>query len=443
MDQAKELDAQFETYKGLFQFPTFQSMGLPSPSSKQCIYLCGNSLGLMPIQTRKYLNDELDAWGARGVESHFRNEITHNWVDVDLPLIPQLAKLVGALESEVAPMGTLTMNLNSLLIPFYQPKGGRTKILFEKGAFPSDFYALSNLVKLKGLDPNVELIQLSPREGEYNLRTQDILDCIDQNGKDIALICFSGIQYYSGQFFDIEKITKKGHEQGCIVGWDLAHAAGNIDLKLHEWDIDFAVWCNYKYINSGPGAIGGIFVNQRHCNDSELARLAGWWGNNSELRFQMLENFQPIKSALGFRQSNPSVLDIAALKSSLDIFTKAGGIGKLRVKSIKLTTFFETHLKSSKFYKTIEESNSYSDEKCDPHFIIITPSNPMERGAQLSLLFKPNDVMIKVFDYLNKNGIICDERRPNVIRLAPTPLYNTFEDCIKCVEMMETAFNQL
>lgn len=398
----------------------------------------------MPIQTRKYINDELSAWAARGVESHFRNEITHNWVDVDLPLIPQLANLVGALNNEVAPMGTLTMNLNSLLIPFYNPVGKRTKILFEKGAFPSDYYAFFNLVKLKGLDPNVELLQLSPREGEYNLRTEDILNCIEQNGEQIALICFSGIQYYSGQLFNIKDITKKGHDYGCVVGWDLAHAAGNIDLKLHDWNVDFAVWCNYKYINSGPGAIGGIFVNEIHCsNDSEMPRLAGWWGNNSEMRFQMLEKFQPIKSALGFRQSNPSVLDIAALKSSLDIFSKAGGIEKLRVKSIKLTSFLETHLKSSKFYKTIDESNTYDVEQCEPHFIIITPSNPMERGAQLSLLFKPGFVMLKIFDYLNQHGIICDERRPNVIRLAPTPLYNTFEDCIKCVQMMETAFNEL
>lgn len=444
MDQAIQLDAQSETYRDLFEFPTLKSMGLPSPSSDQCIYLCGNSLGLMPIQTRKYINDELSAWAARGVESHFRNEITHNWVDVDLPLIPQLANLVGALNNEVAPMGTLTMNLNSLLIPFYNPVGKRTKILFEKGAFPSDYYAFFNLVKLKGLDPNVELLQLSPREGEYNLRTEDILNCIEQNGEQIALICFSGIQYYSGQLFNIKDITKKGHDYGCVVGWDLAHAAGNIDLKLHDWNVDFAVWCNYKYINSGPGAIGGIFVNEIHCsNDSEMPRLAGWWGNNSEMRFQMLEKFQPIKSALGFRQSNPSVLDIAALKSSLDIFSKAGGIEKLRVKSIKLTSFLETHLKSSKFYKTIDESNTYDVEQCEPHFIIITPSNPMERGAQLSLLFKPGFVMLKIFDYLNQHGIICDERRPNVIRLAPTPLYNTFEDCIKCVQMMETAFNEL
>lgn len=438
MENARKLDSKHTTFRDHFQFPSHGSMGLEGPAEKPCTYLCGNSLGLMPIQTREYINRELDAWAARGVESHFRNEITHNWVDVDLPLIPHLAKLMGALETEVAPMGTLTMNLNALLVPFYTPNGRRTKILFEKGAFPSDYYALSNLVKLKGLDPETELIQLQPREGEFTLRTEDILHCLATKGDEIALVFFSGIQYYSGQYFKIKEITNAGHAQGCTVGWDLAHAAGNVDLKLHDWDVDFAVWCNYKYINSGPGAIGGIFVNQRHCT-GDIPRLAGWWGNNSQLRFQMLENFQPIQSALGFRQSNPSVLDVAALKSSLDLFEKAGGIAKLRGKSVELTAYLESLLKASNFYRSIKDS-----EKCStPHFIIITPEAAEERGAQLSLLFKPDDVMEKVFKHLNAEGVICDERRPNVIRLAPVPLYNTFEDCFTCVKTMETAFNKI
>lgn len=453
-EEATQLDGEQDTNAELFSFPTLKSMGIAEKNphlnaSSKVNYLCGNSLGLMPIQTREYVNRELDAWAARGVESHFRNEITTNWVDVDLPLIPKLSNIVGAKESEVAIMGTLTMDLNSLLISFYQPdlKTGRTKILFEKGAFPSDYYALYNLARLKGLNPDETLIQLAPKRGEYTLDTEDILNYLENEGDTVALICFSGIQYYSGQLFDIKKITAKGHQKGCIVGWDLAHAAGNIDLKLHDWDIDFAAWCSYKYLNSGPGAIGGIFINEKHFSSKECsnrARLAGWWGNDAATRFQMLEKFNPIESALGFRQSNPSVLDVCSLNSSLDVFIKAGGIEMLRAKSIKLTSFLEKCLKVSKYYKTIEESENCNNNPV-PHFIIITPSDPNQRGAQLSLLFKPNDkdVMIKVFNYMNQRGTICDERRPNVIRLAPTPLYNTFEDCINCVELLEEAFSTL
>lgn len=454
-EEAIQLDAENTTNAHLFAFPTLKSMGIDDknshldPSTK-VNYLCGNSLGLMPIQTREYLNKELDAWAARGVESHFRNEITTDWVDVDLPLVPKLSKIVGAKESEIAIMGTLTMDLNSLLISFYKPdvKSGRTKILFEKGAFPSDYYALYNLTKLKGLNPDETLVQLAPKEGEYTLRTEDIIDYLEKEGDKIALVCFPGIQYYSGQFFNIKEITEKGHEKGCIVGWDLAHAAGNIDLKLHDWDVDFAAWCSYKYLNSGPGAIGGIFINERYFSNTEnsnRARLAGWWGNDAATRFQMLEKFDPIESALGFRQSNPSVLDVCSLNSSLDVFTKAGGIETLRSKSIKLTLFLEKCLKLSKYYRTIEQSQRMSADDSIPHFIIITPTNSNQRGAQLSLLFKPNDkdVMAKVFEYMNQRGTICDERRPNVIRLAPAPLYNTFEDCIKCVELLEEAFSTL
>lgn len=453
-DEARTLDEEYKCYLDQFVFPTLKSMGLTAknpeldPNTK-VNYLCGNSLGLMPVSTREYLSKELDAWGARGVESHFRNEITTNWVDVDLPLVPKMASIVGAKESEVAIMGTLTMNLNSLLVSFYQPnvEEGRTKILFEKGAFPSDYYALYNMAKLKGLDPDDTLVQLAPEDGSYSLTTEQILAYLDREGEKVSLLCFPGIQYYSGQLFDIEQITAKAHEKGCIVGWDLAHAAGNIDLKLHKWNVDFAAWCSYKYLNSGPGAIGGIFVNEKYFGNNDgaertgRARLAGWWGNDSKSRFQMLEKFNPIESALGFRQSNPSVLDVCALNSSLDVFMKCGGISELRKKSIKLTCFLEKCLKLSKYYRTIEASNA----EAGPHFIIITPENPLERGAQLSVLFKPleKDVMMTVFQYLNDRGIVCDERRPNVIRLAPTPLYNTFGDCIECVILLEEAMENL
>lgn len=453
-EEAGRLDSQYKTHANLFAFPTLESMGLASKNEEldpktRVNYLCGNSLGLMPKQTREYVSRELDAWSARGVESHFRNEITTDWVDTDLPLVPKLAKLVGAKEDEVAIMGTLTMNLNSLLVSFYNPdvKSGRTKILFEKGAFPSDYYALYNIARLKGLDPKDTLIQLTPEDGEYTLRTENILSCLEKEGESIALVCFSGIQYYSGQFFDIGKITAKAHEKGCTVGWDLAHAVGNINLTLHDWDIDFAAWCSYKYLNSGPGAIGGIFVNERHIKGDDhtgRARLAGWWGNDASNRFEMLEKFRPIESALGFRQSNPSVLDVSALNSSLDVFESCGGIDKLREKSIKLTAFLEKCLQKSKYFKTIKESNKVTDNS-EIHFIIITPEDPNQRGAQLSLLFKPleKDIMMKVFNFMNEKGTICDERRPNVIRLGPTPLYNSFADCVDCVRLLEEALSRV
>ena len=451
-EEAKSLDNQYETHAELFAFPTLRSMGISEknveldPQTK-VNYLCGNSLGLMPVATRDYLNKELDAWAARGVEAHFRNDITTNWLDTDLPLVPKLAKIVGAQENEVAIMGTLTMDLNSLLVSFYKPdvKTGRTKILFEKGAFPSDYYAFYNIARLNGLDPQETLLQLEPKEGEYTLTTEQILQCLEEHGEEIALVCFSGIQYYSGQLFNIKEITAKGHEKGCVVGWDLAHAAGNIDLKLHDWDIDFAAWCSYKYFNAGPGGIGAIFVNERHIKGDDTTgkpRLAGWWGNDPTSRFQMLEHFKPIEGALGFRQSNPSVLDVAALNSSLDIFTKYGGIEKLRSKSIKLTQFLEKCLHQSKYYKSIEDSNKCKDEV---HFTIITPNDPQQRGAQLSVLFKPDNtnVMLKVAEHMHDRGTIFDERRPNVIRLAPVPLYNSFKDCILCVEALEEALLEL
>lgn len=447
-EEARVLDGTHETHADMFVFPTFETMGLCARNPEldpqtRVNYLCGNSLGLMPVQTRRYVEKELEAWGARAVESHFRNEITTDWVDVDLPLVPKLARLVGAKETEVAVMGTLTMDLNSLLVGFYRPDvaSGRTKILFEKGAFPSDYYALYNLARLNGLAPEETLVQLAPREGEYTLRTEDILSSLEKDGDTIALVCFSGIQYYSGQYFDIKQITAKAHEKGCVVGWDLAHAAGNVDLKLHEWDIDFAAWCSYKYLNAGPGAIGGVFVHERHTGGDDRtgrARLAGWWGNDAANRFEMVEKFRPIETALGFRQSNPSVLDVSALNSSLDVFEACGGIGKLRAKSIQLTAFLERCLHKSRFYRSIEDSNKTQDA-ADVHFVIITPQDPAQRGSQLSLLFKPleKDVMMQVFQFMNQRGSICDERKPNVIRLGPTALYNTFADCVECVQLLE------
>lgn len=442
MEYCTEQDKVYPSYDELFEYPTFGSLGIAneefSPSTKT-IYFCGNSLGLMPKATKPAIMNELDAWSARGVESHFNHPNLTPWVDIDLPLMPLLAPVVGALDTEVAAMGSLTANLNALLISFYKPKGNKTKILFEKQAFPSDYYAFLNLVKLFGYDES-HLIQISVPEGETYLRTQLILDTIDKHKDELALICFPGIQYYTGQFFDMETITKFGKDRDIVVGWDLAHAVGNVPLKLHDWDVDFAAWCSYKYVNSGPGAIAGIFVHEKHTkhnSPTEFApRLAGWWGNNSGERFKMLELFDPIQSALSYRQSNPSVIDVVSLETSLKLFHKVGGVEVLRQKSVAMTNYLERELKKSTFYiPQNDDSKKYG-------FKILTPSDESERGCQLSLLFKPENLMDKVFGDLHDNGIICDERRPNVIRIAPVPLYNKFTEIYYVLKALNNSLNR-
>ncbi|KAK8440933.1 Kynureninase (L-kynurenine hydrolase) [Candidozyma auris] len=445
---------QLPTFKPLFQVPTFKSLGLDPPAGfhdeSSSVYLAGNSLGLMPKATRQALADELDAWGARGVESHFNHPGEGagktSWVDIDLPLVQPLAKLVGATEKEVAAMGTLTSNLNALLTSFYKPSGKRTKIMFERHAFPSDYYAFLNMVKLHGYDES-HLIQLAVAPGKHYLETEEIIEVIEKEGDEIAVICFPGVQYYTGQFFKIPEITAAAQKKGIVVGWDLAHAVGNVPLKLHEWNVDFAVWCSYKYLNSGPGGIAGIFVHERHTkNNSKVnypPRLAGWWGNNAAERFKMLEVFDPINSALSYRQSNPSVIDCVALKSSLDVFELAGGLDNLRKTSVSLTGCLLRLLKGSKYY--IEDPS----DNASLGFKILTPCEESERGCQLSVLFQPHDddrsknVMEQVNEYLHKHAIICDERRPDVIRIAPTPLYNTLEDVRVVVKRIVEALDEL
>lgn len=453
MEEAKKLDSQFPTYKDKFVIPTFQSLGISNKEHSPldpCIYFCGNSLGLMPKATRRALEDELDAWGARGVESHFNHPGAAvdktSWVDIDLPLVPMLAPIVGALNSEVAAMGSLTANLNALLMSFYKPVDGRTKILFEKQAFPSDYYAFLNMVKLHGYDES-HLVQLTVPEGSTYLDTEDILKEIEAHKNDVALVCLPGIQYYTGQLFEIEKITKFAHQHGITVGWDLAHAVGNVPLRLHDWNVDFAAWCSYKYLNSGPGAIGGIFVHEKYTQNNSKddfpPRLAGWWGNNASDRFKMLEIFDPIQTALSYRQSNPSVLDCVALKASLEIFKEVGGVETLRQKGVQLTEFMEKLLVESKYHlKGDADSSAFG-------FKILTPSNPDMRGSQLSILFQPHhddrtyNVMENVNDYLHDHGIICDERRPDVIRLAPVPLYNTFTEVVEVVQRVVEALDRI
>lgn len=436
-------DSEFSVYDDEFLVPTFKSLGITNDKfteDTKSIYFCGNSLGLMPHTVKTAINKELDAWSARGVESHFNHpqepELT-SWVDIDLPLLPLLAPVVGANQNEVAVMGTLTSNLNALLVSFYKPKGEKTKILFEKQAFPSDYYAFVNLVKLFGYDES-HLIQIEVPEGCTYIPTQLILDAIEKHKHELALVCFPGIQYYTGQLFDIKTITSYAKARDIVVGWDLAHAVGNVPLKLHDWDVDFAVWCSYKYLNSGPGAIAGIFVNECYTQDNtpELfrPRLAGWWGNNPDDRFKMIEKFDPIKSALSYRQSNPSVIDVVSLQASLKLINEKGGVDKLRLKSVEMTNLLEQELIKSKYYIKQNEK-SYG-------FKILTPLNQHERGCQLSVLFTPQSLMDKVNGYLHDHGIICDERRPDVIRLAPVPLYNKFVEIYYVIKRLNEALDK-
>ncbi|EDO15247.1 hypothetical protein Kpol_1029p21 [Vanderwaltozyma polyspora DSM 70294] len=427
-------------------------------AGKEVYYLCGNSLGLMPKDTKETVTRELDAWRDRAVESHFKHPTDTSWVDIDLPVVPLLAPIVGGKNEEVAVMNTLTANLNSLLVSFYRPTKKRFKIVFEKKAFPSDYYAFYNQCRLHNFDPNECILQISARPNETFLRTEDILKVIEENNESIALVCLPGIQYYSGQLFEIERITKFAHQYPeIIVGWDLAHAVGNVPLKLHDWGVDFACWCSYKYLNSGPGSIGGLFIHEKwhHSalkfgddvnHDEYRPRLAGWWGNNNEKRFQMLEKFEPIKGALGFRQSNPSVLDVVCLQSSLKIFQKYGGVENLRLKSLKLTKYLINQLQKSPYYHPKKQSS-----KEELGFRIITPiQNESQYGAQISIQLTPSrltgknkDTMEIVFEYMHRHGVVVDERKPNVIRISPVPLYNTFQDVFTTVAILNSALDSV
>ena len=436
-EEAHELERHFKSFRDHFEVPTFASMGIDSSVfefNKETIYMSGNSLGLMPKRTRIAVNRELDAWAKRAVESHFRHPEEGQggtlWVAIDHGIPALLAPLLGAKESEVAAMGTLTSNLNSMLLSFYKPTGKRNKILFEKQAFPSDYYALLNMVKIHGLDESL-LLQLEKKPGRTFLLTEDILLAIDSHKEEIALVCFSGIHFYTGQLFDIEAITRRAKQYQIPVGWDLAHVVGNVPVRLHDWGVDFAVFCSYKYLNAGPGGIAGIFVHEKHTENNSKdffsPRLAGWWGVDLLVRFQMREQFDPIKSAFSYRQSNPSVLDVVSLNASLQLFHEAGGILYLRQVSIRMGSFFLLLLKQSKYYIQQQE---HADNLLG--FKILNPLRDDQHGCQFSLLFFPHhsqpekNTMDRVLNYLRSYGIICDERKPDVIRLAPVPLYNTF-----------------
>jgi len=411
---AKKLDSQ----DPLHAFRT--KFHLPKLKGKTAIYLTGNSLGLQPKSTRKIVDEELSDWAKLGVEGHFHSK--RPWLHYHKFSKSSLAKIVGAKPVEVVAMNQLTVNLHLMMVSFYQPTKIRFKILTEAGAFSSDQYAFESQAKFHGLDPEKAIIELTPRNGEFTLRTEDILQAIDENKNELALVIFGAVQYYTGQFFDLEKITKAGHEAGAYVGFDLAHSIGNVPLQLHKQQVDFAVWCGYKYLNSGPGGLAGVFVHEKHAADFELPRFAGWWGHRDKERFQMKKGFKPMRGVDGWQLSNFPILPGAAQLASLEIFDEAG-INNLRKKSISLTSYLEFLLRS------IENYNE--------HFTIITPTNTDERGCQLSLLMKKNGK--KVFSKITKAGVIADWREPDVIRVAPVPLYNTFEEVYRFSEVFKIA----
>lgn len=384
----------------------------PNHEGKYFIYLCGNSLGLQPKVANEVLQKQLSNWANLAVEGWFEGD--KPWMYYHKELKDLMAPLVGALPAEVCPMNTLTVNLHLLMVSFYQPKGKRFKIMMEGGAFPSDQYAVESQVKFHGFNPSEAIIEVFPRSGEDTLRTEDILSKIEEHGEEIALVLFGGINYYTGQWYDMEKITQTGHAVGAVVGWDLAHAAGNVPVKLHDWGVDFACWCSYKYQNSGPGGIAGIFVHEKHFQNQDLNRFAGWWGYQEDKRFKMEKGFIPEAGADGWQVSCTQVIPMALYHASLGIFKEAGFLNPLRIKSINLTGYLEY---------IINEVNKILNQQ---QFKIITPENSEERGAQLSIIAAHKGK--EIFDGLVAEHILGDWREPDVIRLSPIPLYNSFED---------------
>ncbi len=413
---AKELDQNdaLSAYRDRFSMPDF--------TDHACIYFTGNSLGLKPKVVDNYIKQELNDWSKYGVEGHFHAK--NPWFSYHEILTEQAARIVGAKNKEVVITHSLTTNLHLLMVSFYRPTKGRYKILCEAKAFPSDQYALESQVKFHGYAPDDAIIEVAPRDGEHLIRHEDILDAIEANKADLALVMIGGVNYYSGQLFDMESITRAGHEAGALVGFDLAHAAGNVILKLHEWQVDFAAWCSYKYLNSGPGGVSGMFVHEKHANSPKLPRFAGWWGYDKSTRFQMEPGFVPMEGAEGWQLSNAPVISMAAHKASLDIFDEVG-MEKLRAKSDDLTAYLEFCIEK------------VSNENANCNFEIITPKNLAERGAQLSILCHGKGK--ELFDYLSDNGVVADWREPNVIRVAPVPLYNSFEDVYQFAKLLEQA----
>ncbi|MEO7801383.1 MAG: kynureninase [Ginsengibacter sp.] len=407
MDEADPL----KTYREEFYIPLVN--GKPS------YYFTGNSLGLQSKNVQEYVLKELENWANFGVEGHFH--MKDNWYSYHDFFPEKVSKIVGCKPAEVVIMNSLTVNIHLLLISFYRPTQKRYKILCEAKAFPSDQYALESQVKLKGFDPADAIIEVSPENGENAITTESILATIEKHKDELALVYFGGINYYNGQVFDMKAITAKAHKIGAFCGFDLAHAAGNVELHLHDWQVDFACWCTYKYLNSGPGSIGGVYINEQHAANPETPRLAGWWGYEKDTRFKMEKGFKPITSAEGFQLSNPSILDMAAHRAAIDLFDKAG-FPELVKKSKSLTGFAQFIL---------DEINTTKNDVLE----VLTPRAENERGCQLSILIKNNAK--HVFDHLKQQGVICDWREPGVIRIAPAPIYNSFMDVYQFGQILQ------
>jgi kynureninase len=412
-DFARRLDAEdrLRDFRTKFYLPL-------GKVGKSVIYFAGNSLGLMPKSARQIVEEELDNWATLGVDAHHATGTP--WYSYHEALREPTARLVGAKPLEVICMNSLTVNLHLMMATFYRPTKSRFKILMEEPAFPSDTYAIKTQIAHRGLDQKDALILARPRKSEFTIRTEDILDLIYKNADQLAVVMFGGANFFTGQLFDIKKITAAAHKHGIIAGFDLAHAIGNVPLSLHDWNVDFAVWCSYKYLNAGPGAVAGAFVHERHATNTKLPRLAGWFGNdpNSRFRLHLEPDFIPVPSADGWQISNPPIFSMAPLRASLAIFSEVGGMESLRAKSMRLTGYLESLL-------TQVGSKKFS---------VITPKDPDARGCQLSILAHEHPKTLH--DELIAADVKCDFREPNVIRVAPTPLYNTFHEVWRFAQLL-------
>ena len=413
LEFAKELDQNdsLHSYKNEFLFPEV--------NGQKVIYFTGNSLGLQPKRTKAYVDEIMDDWAKLAVEGHFYAE--KPWWDYHERFAKPLSKIVGALPSEVTVMNTLTVNLHLMMVSFYKPTAKRYKIICEAKAFPSDQYMIQSQVQFHGFDPNNAIVEIQRREGEHNIRLEDVLAKIEEIGDELALVLIGGVNYYTGQVFDMKTITAAGQKAGAFVGWDLAHAAGNVTLNLHEWGVDFAAWCSYKYMNSGPGNASGCFIHEKHHANQNLNRFAGWWGHNKERRFKMEPTFSPVQGADGWQISNLPILSLAPYLASVEMFDEVGMEALLK-KRDTITSYLEFIL------------DQISNE-VNGSFEIITPKNPQERACQLSVYLHGEGRTL--FEYLMKNGVITDWREPNVIRLAPVPFYCSYEDMFRFGQILK------
>ena len=417
-----ELAEELDTADSLAGFR--DQFHVPQPDGKDELYFVGNSLGLQPKLTAEYLQQELEQWASLGVRGHFEGD--YPWMPYHEFLTETMAELVGGHPDEVVMMNSLTVNLHLMMASFYRPNSQRHKILIEDHAFPSDHYAVESQIKWHGLEPEKSLVLAKPDSGEETLRTEKVLDLIREHRDELALVMLPGVQYYTGQCFDMKAIAEVAREHEITVGFDLAHAAGNVAMALHEWGVDFAVWCSYKYLNSGPGSVAGCFVHRRHASNPDLNRLAGWWGHDKSTRFKMINEFMPIQTAEGWQLSNPPILSLAAIRASLDVFRQAGGMKPLREKSEKLTSFLLGSLK----------------QELGGRVRSITPESPGARGCQLSLEIHLDDVEGRtVYEKLEATGVRTDWREPNVIRAAPVPLYNRFEETWEFTQRLKQILN--